>query len=46
MREHSVLEGVLSALVDGKFEVDKQVQENCVKCVFAFPRSTASISPR
>jgi hypothetical protein len=25
MREHSVLECVLSALVDGKFEVDNQV---------------------
>ena len=40
MREHSVMESVLSALVDGKFEVDNQVQENCVKCVFASLRFT------
>lgn len=34
MREHRILDSVIAALVDGKFEVDNQVQENCVKCVF------------
>jgi len=36
MREHRVLDSVIAALVDGKFEVDNQVQENCVKILHTF----------
>jgi len=34
MREHNVLDSVIAALVDGKSELDNQVQENLVKYVF------------
>jgi hsp70-interacting protein len=42
MREHKLLDSVVTALVDAQYEVDNQVQENCVKCVF-IPASATSI---
>lgn len=33
MREHKLLDSVITTLVNAQYEVDNQVQENCVKCV-------------
>jgi len=41
MREHKVLDSVITTLVDAPYEVDNQVQENGVKCVSVLASTTS-----
>ncbi|KIM82029.1 hypothetical protein PILCRDRAFT_820934 [Piloderma croceum F 1598] len=36
MREHKLLDSVITTLVNAQYEVDNQVQENCVKILYTF----------